>query len=401
MVCLLSVLIWGSSVCIGIGTENSLEEVGLMQSSHLTSKRLTPSSTGEAYTYKPDAYMNLTGDISGKFYGLLSLSSKFQGPEAAFNPSLIQLPTQKWKALHPDAAFVATLRHFECQCPSLAVGDATTRLCQRNTRDEEDIGTSVALLDCNFQILATGKIQGSDHKLLAVDNSLLTSFQSYYPSDLLPQRGWHLAALELRMDGPSLTARLQDLSFPGMHGKLSQPLPNRNLGVIPKDSAWTLLENFDSWPKPVTRAVNLSEMEAETEQPGWWLQQPPALESAYRHNSIHPLALPELNALLGIVHWHGPSGKHQARHGSDYYHKFILMEDKHPFGIKKQGSAFCLPALNSAHASECETIQFVGSVVRDPVDSGTLLIAYGINDCEAALARVALKSILDDLTVLP
>jgi hypothetical protein len=82
--------------------------------------------------------------------------------------------------------------------------------------------------------------------------------------------------------------------------------------------------------------------------------------------------------------------------GFQYTHFFYALEPHAPFRVVATSSEFCLQS--QQNATDCESIQFVSglSVAIDPEDpSGTkppqaLLLSYGVNDCEAKVARFAL-----------
>ena len=65
---------------------------------------------------------------------------------------------------------------------------------------------------------------------------------------------------------------------------------------------------------------------------------------------------------------------------------------------------FCLPS--EQDSADCESIQFISGlnlVSSEPAstESSMLLISYGVNDCEAKVARLPLQRALGMLNALP
>jgi hypothetical protein len=343
--------------------------------------------------YASTSYMNGSGGLFYKFYDISSLSERAAGhvPEnVSFNPSLVSLPPEIGKTLHPLAVFATTVRHIEEQCARLGSGTTATRKFKRVHR------TSIAVLDENFNFLATAKLEGQDHRLVVLGGSLFTTWMTYSPTKEVPHAGWHLHGVELGMNGGRLQVKLVNPRLPGVRGPLTieGPLYNRgaaaNLGVLPLgqdtdhvDVVHHFAGNADDFQASV---LTLREIQSQ------------GVHRGEIHNSIHPLPIQEHGALLGLVHTHARSGLHNAVYGSEYYQQFCLIQREFPYRVKKIGKPFCLAAASSAHAGQCEVMQVVGSVIRDPKDPKILLLAYGINDCEAAVARIPLQAVLDDMT---
>ena len=80
-----------------------------------------------------------------------------------------------------------------------------------------------------------------------------------------------------------------------------------------------------------------------------------------------------------------------AMYGNTYMHYFVLFEDSPPWQIQKRSGPWCFPSTDNA--SKCDTIQFVMSAHLDESQE-ELLLAYGINDCDSAIARLPLTKVL-------
>jgi hypothetical protein len=93
---------------------------------------------------------------------------------------------------------------------------------------------------------------------------------------------------------------------------------------------------------------------------------------------------------LGMAHAHfDPEGR-VTRFGSHYVNHFILFDTRPPYKTRHLSPAFCFPA--GSDPENCEVIQFVTSMF---LNGTTVVIAYGINDCESMIVRVPLATLLD------
>lgn len=92
---------------------------------------------------------------------------------------------------------------------------------------------------------------------------------------------------------------------------------------------------------------------------------------------------------LSIGHGHATEKQHGALFGTHYFFYFVLLRSKAPFKSIAQSPPFCIPA--HADPQKCDLIQFVMSAVLE--DPGTVLLTYGVNDCESMAVRVAVEEI--------
>ena len=108
-----------------------------------------------------------------------------------------------------------------------------------------------------------------------------------------------------------------------------------------------------------------------------------------------------------------PSPTFPFQWGFQYTHFFYALEARAPFRVVATSGEFCLEA--AQQPGDCESIQFVSGIslaqeapaaaagVDGPIradGSGTLLLSYGVNDCEAKVGRIVLARILDMLEPL-
>jgi hypothetical protein len=113
--------------------------------------------------------------------------------------------------------------------------------------------------------------------------------------------------------------------------------------------------------------------------------------------------LPSTGELLGIAHFHRPEHRQSseyALHGHHYTHVFFTIarhengEDS-PFKLKRLSNEFMFqsqysPIGKTAIYDDGDIIQFASGL--DDVD-GTLIISYGINDCEGAVFTLSMKEV--------
>ena len=88
--------------------------------------------------------------------------------------------------------------------------------------------------------------------------------------------------------------------------------------------------------------------------------------------------------------------------GFRYTHFFYALEPQPPFGTIAVSAEFCLGTPQDAR--DCESVQFISGMTlrrevapsnssRAQVDSSTLLLAYGVNDCEARLGSLPMSRV--------
>ena len=69
--------------------------------------------------------------------------------------------------------------------------------------------------------------------------------------------------------------------------------------------------------------------------------------------------------------------------GYDYTHFLYALSPVPPHRLLGSSAEFCLASAQDPH--DCESVQFVSGLV---VSGDTLLVAYGVNDCESKIGRL-------------
>ncbi|KAG8459034.1 hypothetical protein KFE25_006579 [Diacronema lutheri] len=100
-------------------------------------------------------------------------------------------------------------------------------------------------------------------------------------------------------------------------------------------------------------------------------------------------------ALLGVGHAHHGRAHSVAYFGSHYMHFFYALDAAPPHALLAHSAEWCLP--HSASDARCEAVQFVTGLELAP-DGRTVLLAYGVNDCESKLAVLPLERVRRMLT---
>ena len=84
--------------------------------------------------------------------------------------------------------------------------------------------------------------------------------------------------------------------------------------------------------------------------------------------------------------------------GYFYTHLFYMLQDRPPYHMTATTGEFCIGAAQDA--GDCESAQFVSGMVAD-ASGEKLLLAFGVNDCEAKLGHVMLPQVGRMLHALP
>eukprot|EP00977_Amphora_coffeiformis_P019487 scaffold7295_cov167-Amphora_coffeaeformis.AAC.9 len=97
--------------------------------------------------------------------------------------------------------------------------------------------------------------------------------------------------------------------------------------------------------------------------------------------------LTQQDAFLGVAHFHRPNDRMKnpyARFGHHYTHAFFTVSAQAPWHLTALSAEFVYPATTTAE--DAEVIQFSSGLELTP--NGDVALAYGINDCEAAVTTV-------------
>mmetsp|Transcript_11149 Transcript_11149/g.17216 ORF Transcript_11149/g.17216 Transcript_11149/m.17216 type:complete len:512 (+) Transcript_11149:168-1703(+) len=93
--------------------------------------------------------------------------------------------------------------------------------------------------------------------------------------------------------------------------------------------------------------------------------------------------------LLGMAHFHRPNDRNPneyARVGHHYTHAFFTISAKEPFHLKRLSAEFVLQSYHQE--DDAEIIQFISGLEHH---DDNVILAWGINDCEGASARISTK----------
>jgi hypothetical protein len=110
---------------------------------------------------------------------------------------------------------------------------------------------------------------------------------------------------------------------------------------------------------------------------------------------------------LGVAHFHRPNDRkpnEYARFGHHYTHAFYTVSsdstslDASTFWLSGLSSEFVLPAIHAP--DNAEIIQFVSGLEYNP-ETKQVILAYGINDCEAAVTTLDLSTVQAMLKSVP
>ena len=94
--------------------------------------------------------------------------------------------------------------------------------------------------------------------------------------------------------------------------------------------------------------------------------------------------------------------------GADYQHHFYTLMPTPPFKPLAYSDDFCISSPQDEN--DCERVQFVsgmalvdkkGAPARKPSEGDALLLAYGVNDCEARVGRIPLGKVWEMVKPLP
>ena len=97
----------------------------------------------------------------------------------------------------------------------------------------------------------------------------------------------------------------------------------------------------------------------------------------------------------------GINGHHvqqEFQFGYFYTHFFYTVQSAAPHRMTATTGEFCIGSAQDA--SDCESAQFVSGMVVD-APGEKLLLTFGVNDCEAKVAKLSLESVWRMLDPLP
>ena len=120
-------------------------------------------------------------------------------------------------------------------------------------------------------------------------------------------------------------------------------------------------------------------------------------ESSHLHLNGQVIYIKSLNMYLTIAHHHYNLLGGRTKFGNTYMSYFILFEAEEPWRIQYTSPAWCFASIDSSSGTSttCDTIQFIMSTFQKADDDDALVISYGVNDCDGAVAEMSLQKVLD------
>lgn len=334
---------------------------------------------------------------------------------ARFNPSVAILPArvkqdlervQLNRARGPMTTrrptYVASFRHSNAMCNELV----STGLPPASHRKHRFIQTTLAILDEDMTIMhkvASAARPGEawdcereDVRLEtrpAFGDRILATAMHYIPPDWRDTFEVFWLALDVT-DRGVVTVDKRPLEHPDISVGI---IPHaRNLGVLWDGAAgpFSLIHWLGDATVDVRRGIPPPEPWSSKTPSRVALRATKSVAKKALHNSGNPVDLdPWCPGLLAAVgHYHldkMPPGT--TRWGDTYVQHILVFEARPPYSHVATSAGFCFPALNDS--SRCEILQFVSGFLV--LDNATVVLTYGINDCESARVQVHLGALLD------
>jgi hypothetical protein len=182
---------------------------------------------------------------------------------------------------------------------------------------------------------------------------------------------------------------------------LQQPKAEANLNLL-------------TWPDPVTvQTISTAKSALGLTIPA---QDPPAVASSSSSSSTGSrshfhggsgilLYLPETQEYLGLGHFHRhalyeKTNTKYASYGHHYTHAWFTISAQAPFSLQQLSAEFVLES--PSRPGDAEVIQFATGLERVSIEKEDLLVvAYGINDCEAAVKYIPMNQVQASLRNVP
>ena len=106
--------------------------------------------------------------------------------------------------------------------------------------------------------------------------------------------------------------------------------------------------------------------------------------------------LEQTSEWLGIAHFHRPDKRdtsEYALHGHHYSHAFFTIRSNQEgkFALNRLSNEFVFRTMSSPRVNDADIIQFAAGL--DLVGSDTLILSYGINDCEGAVFYLKMQDV--------
>ena len=362
----------------------------------------------------------------------------------AYNPSIVALPPAVRRAVGCDfCAYAATIRvDWMTQCHGFS-----ELLARRQQRARSGAGsaigarklTLVMLLDASLTPLAHGWLSSRPNAKLGalaaartiVDARLFVHGDRLWVVGTLPQRQYdaavaplHLAPLNASAARPGGAARSLRAWVP--NGELRRLVAPQARGRSQAFFDHGSQLHFQSWlvpnlvfelgQQPTPRAARRAGIHGRPAALGAPLRSAGLAAAAARLASTNSCAaaashraaescrlslngvllrVDEWGWLVGVGHLHRghrdtlmgrPLPRKLAYFGHHYTHFFYALDAAPPFAVRAVSGEWCI--------GDCELIQYVSGMARTGGGGGDeLLLSFGVNDCEARVARLPLAEV--------
>jgi hypothetical protein len=383
----------------------------------------------------------------------MSLDTERDGTNSSgYNPSIIPLPSNL-QASFPSGRWLGAIRvgdELRIACPWVTPFNSTKRnYSNEEIHEHKGYGTYAVVLDRDFSVLARTKIREhnqigvyeersiQDARITPLDNGdILIAFTPYNYEHSPLKMGEFSGAQEGSWFLRQFVAKLHLSATPdsGVNAWIEREeirdvtnCPNdhkahKNMGFFESDGQ---LYAVDEIFPPKVASVNLNSPSPPTSNHnnGSFIPQtcltsalhgPDPLrhsnpyaftrgqasngaEQAKIHNGPSPIWIEELGLFLGVGHLRRGYGFGYGiyRWSHHYMSQFYTISGKEPFSIHHLSGEFCFES--EQRPNDCEITQFVSSINRD---GDSLVVGFGVLDCEAYVTKLDLTSVLQALVQL-
>lgn len=333
---------------------------------------------------------------------------------AAFNPSLVALPARIAKDLrqkYPAAAYVAAVRHSWGQCQRFRslykLSQYVVYGAARTDAEAPGRHSSIVLLDANFCVLDIAQQDfveeldrpnsvgwlAEDVKLLEHQGRILATLVMSSESGKYFQSGFAqrfvIQELVLEVRNEAFQAWFSTPShevFPAL-ANYSTASQIRNIGLVVLEGKLLFLTFLGLQAELQPALLPLSDLPNTLPLLGHF--------GKWLHNNVNPLVMEDRGMFLVVGHEHEHAMKDrvfQTTSWHTYLHYFMLFNSSAPYHLLSRSPPFCFSEVSNG---KCDLIQFVSSLTWASPARDAVIVAYGVNDCEASFARIDLKSVLE------
>eukprot|EP00934_Nitzschia_sp_Nitz4_P003417 Nitzschia sp. Nitz4//scaffold1_size375055//142945//144581//NITZ4_000257-RA/size375055-augustus-gene-0.670-mRNA-1//1//CDS//3329540988//3407//frame0 len=190
----------------------------------------------------------------------------------------------------------------------------------------------------------------------------------------------------------------------------------RNFGTLVKQAVPGFLGSsraisFLTWPDPVwVQSVNTSAIpqnrSIRLRGPGVASLMSNKRPSRYHGTSNQLLYLVDTDEYLGIGHIHrerkwGSDRRRDAAFGHHYTHSYFTVSARAPFHLRRLSPEFVFPSMVDGYQNDADVVQFASGLEwSTDGPERSIVIGYGINDCEAAVVHIDWKTVEEMLVAV-